>query len=204
MSVARKQPTIVNKIEKIGLLIVGTLLLFRIVFGTFLDFFLLTTTTLLAVFYLWSGFFIFTSAVPSDIVDRKKRATYTPFKILASITMGVFYSLCVITILQAIFLYALMPFMLALSLFLILLSTALISFYLWFYKHEWLFLRQFYIRSAAFGLFILLIISIPLETRLHILYKKHPSFIEAYKEYQQQPESQEALDRLRDERSKFR
>ncbi len=186
------------------MLIVGTLLIFRILFGTLLDFYLLTITTLLAIFYLWSGFFIFTSARPSDIFDRKKRAAYTPFIIVASITMGVIYSLCFITILHAIFFYSLMHFMLGFSLFLILLSTALISLYFWFNQHEWLFMKQLYIRSAAIGLFILLIISIPLETRLHVLYRKHPGFIEAYKEYQQQPESQEALDRLRDERSKFR
>ena len=103
MTVARKEATLVKKIEKIGQLVAGLLIFYRLIFGTSLDFFLLTSITMLAVYYLWMGFFIFTNAIPSDIIDRKKRAALTPLKIAVSIAMGVVYSVCIITILYAIF-----------------------------------------------------------------------------------------------------
>ncbi len=86
----------------------------------------------------------------------------------------------------------------------IFLSTCLIALYHYIHKNESMFVKQFYKRSAIFGLFILLIMVIPLETRLEILYHKHPGFIEAYLEYRQNPEAPEAIDKLRSERSKFR
>ncbi len=200
----RIQPILVNKLERYGALIVGFLILFRIVFGTDLDFFLLNSLTILAVFYLWFGFFIFTRAIPSDILDRQKRAAFTPFRIASSILMGVVYSVCLISVLYSLFFYPRMQFMLGFSLFLLATSGSLIGVYVWLNRQEWGFIKQFFLRSVILGSVVLIMFSVPLEKRLQILFRKHPTFIEAYLEYREDPGSETALERLREERSRFR
>ena len=158
----------------------------------------------MAVFYLWTGFFLFTNTLPLDIVEKGKRAAFTSFRITVSIGMGFVYSVSLISILYAYFFYPQMQLMLSFSFMLIFISTFLIVLYHYFNKNEFVFVKQFYKRSTILGVFILMIIVIPLETRLEILYRKHPGFIEAYIEYHQHPDAPEAIDKLRSERSKFR
>jgi hypothetical protein len=204
MTVVRTEPTNFSRIERTGSVLAAVLLCYRTVFNTQLDIFLLSVITLMAVFYLWSGFFLFTNALPFDIVDKKKRSAFTPFRITTSIIMGFIYSLSLISILYAYFFYPRMQLMLNLSFILLLISAAVITFYLYNNKDELLFVKQFYRRSVILGTFIFLIIIIPLETRLEILYNKHPGFIQAYIEYRKTPDSPETIEKLRSERSKFR
>lgn len=204
MTVARNKSTSIATIEKFGLTAIALLLCFRIFFNTHLNIFLLSGITLLAVFYLWFGFFLFTKALPLDLIDKRKRAVFTPFKITSSIIMGVVYSLSLIAILYAFFFYPRMQLMLAFSFSLLVISTCLLIVYHRLNRSEWPYVKQFYTRSFLLGLFVLLILIVPVETRLDILYKDHPGFIEAYKDYHNDPNSTEALEKLRDERSKFR
>ena len=204
MTVARKESTYIVIIEKFGLAAVALLLCFRIFLNTQLDIFLLSGITLLAVFYLWFGFFLFTNAIPIDMIDKKKRSVFTPFKITSSIVMGVVYSISLISILYAIFFYPRMQFMLGFSFLLLAVSTSLLAVYHWLNKNEYPYLIQYYKRSLIMGSFVLFILIVPVETRLEILYRDHPGFIEAYKEYRNDPNSPERLENLRNERSKFR
>jgi hypothetical protein len=204
MSIARTNPTIINSIERIGSVVVALLLLFRILFDTSLNFVMLTAITLSAVYYLWFGFFIFTNAIPLDIIDRRKRAAFTPFVITSSILMGVVYSVCMISILFAFNFYPHMQFMLWFAFILILSSGGFLFTYHKIQPGESTFIKQFIRRSAIFGAFILFLLLIPVEKRLEVLYRKHPGFIQAYKEYRQNPDLHENIDKLREERSKFR
>ncbi len=204
MTVARKEPTFIRNIEKYGSYAVILLICFRVFFDTRLDIFLLTGITLLAVFYLWFGFFIFTNARPIDIIDKGKRYVFTPFKITASIIMGVIYSISLISILYGFFFYPRMQFMLGFSFLLLLVSACILIVYHWLKKPDPIYLKQFYKRSVILGSFVLMIIIAPVETRLAVLYQKHPGFIEAYMEYRNDPNSPETLDKLRNERSRFR
>jgi hypothetical protein len=198
------EPTLLNRIERAGALVAGLLLLYRILFGTGLDFFLLNAFTLLAVFYLWFGFFLFNRARPLELTDRRRRARFDRFRVASSIVMGLVYSVCLISILYAVFFYPRMQFMLGFSFFLLGTGTALTGVYHRLNREKGAYLRQFYRRTAILALFIGAILLIPVEKRLEVLYRQHPGFVEAYKGFQQEPESPEALERLRYERSKFR
>jgi hypothetical protein len=193
-----------NKFEIYGAILVLCLLGYRFVFGVDLDFFLLTAITLLAVFYLWFGFFLFNKATPLDLLDRHKRAGFTPFRTASSILMGLVYSICLIAILYAVFFYPRMQFMLGFSIFLLGVSTTSMAVYHWLNRHDSAFLGQYYRRTAILGAFILGAMFTPVDTRLEWLYADFPGFIEAYREFQENPDSEQALVRLRSERSKFR
>lgn len=204
MTIARKSPTFIKSVEKAGAFITGALLLFRVFFGMALDSYLLIGITLFAIFYLWFGFFIFTNAIPLDILDRRKRAEFTPFVITSSIFMGAVYSLGTISILYAIYFYPQMQLMLWFAFLLLLLSGAAMYLYNRLNPEKQVFCRQYFYRSAAYGVIILLLLVIPVETRLNVLYRKHPDFIESYMEYRKNPDVPENLQRLREERSRFR
>lgn len=198
------RPKGLNKLENYGALIVLCLLGFRFFFGVGLDFFLLTAITILAVFYLWFGFFLFNKAVPLDLLDRHKRDGFTTFRTVSSILMGMVYSVCLIAILYAVFFYTRMQFMLGFSVFLLGVSITLTLVYHWFNRSDSAFLGQYYRRTAILGVFIIGLAFTPVDTRLKLLYADSPGFIEAYREYRENPDSEEALERLRSERSKFR
>ncbi len=198
------KPTALNRLERYGAIIVLCLLGFRFLFGVGLDFFLLTAITIMAVFYLWFGFFLFNNAVPLDLLDRRKLVGYTPFRTVSSILMGMVYSLCLIAILYAVFFYTRMQFMLGFSVFLLGVSTTLILIYHWFNRTDSAFLGQYYRRTAILGAFIIGLTFTPVDTRLKLLYAEFPGFIEAYREYRENPDSEQALEQLRSERSKFR
>lgn len=204
MTIARKSPTYIKSVEKVGALITSALLLFRIFFGMALDFYLLIGITLFAIFYLWFGFFIFTNAIPIDILDRRKRAEFTPFVITSSIFMGAIYSICTISILYAIYFYPQMQFMLWFAFLLLLSSGGAMYLYNHLKPGKLLFCRQYAYRSAVYGGIIFLLLATPIETRLKVLYRKHPGFIEAYMEFHKNPDEPENLERLREERSRFR
>lgn len=198
------QPTGLNRTEKYFALVVVILLGYRITFGVALDFFLLTAITLMAVFYLWFGFFLFNKAMPLDLVDRHKRSVYTGFRTVSSILMGLVYSVCLIAILYAVFFYPRMQFMLGFSVFLLSASLMLTLVYHWLNRSDKPFLMQYYRRTAILGTLILITLIIPVDKRLEILYDDYPGFVEAYREYRENPDSFEALEKLRGERSKFR
>ncbi len=204
MTIPINKPTLSSTIETTGSVTITVLLCYRIFVNTQLDFFLLSGITLLAVFYLWFGFFLFTNAQPQDIVDKEKRAAFTPFRITTSIIMGVVYSVSLISILYAIFFYPRMQFMLGFSFFLLISYTSFIIVYHWLNKNEWTFVKQFIKRSAILGAFVFFILVVPVEKRLEVLYRKHPGFVEAYIEYRNSPNAPETIEKLRDERSKFR
>jgi hypothetical protein len=69
---------IFNKTERIGGLIVVALLLFRFLFGTALNGLLITSLVLMAIYYMWFGFFIFTRASISDLATPKSRSKFSP------------------------------------------------------------------------------------------------------------------------------
>jgi hypothetical protein len=204
MARTESQATGLNKTEKYGAIIVLVLLGYRLAFGIALDFFLLTTITLMAVFYLWFGFFLFNRTLPLDLVDRQKRAGFTTFRVVSSILMGLVYSICLIAILYAVFFYPRMQFMLGFSIFLLSVSMAFILVYHWLNRGDGRFLVQFYRRTVILGSFILLILVAPIDRRLELLYADYPGFVEAYRDYRENPECAEALEKLRSERSKFR
>ena len=196
--------TILNRIEKLIAIPTVVLLIYRIFLGTSLDFFLLSAVTVMAVFYLWFGFFLFNRILPLELADPVKRQNLDSFRVVSSIFMGVVYSVCIISILFSIFFYPRMQFMLGFSLFLVLTAASLSAVYHWLNKQSGRFLRQFYLRSLILGGFIALTLSISVEKRLNLLYSDHPGFIEAYCDHRNEPNDPEAFDRLREERSKFR
>lgn len=199
-----REHTILNSIEKWSAIIVGFLIVYRLLVGTWLDFFLMMSITLLAVFYLWFGFFLFNRTLPHDLIDRRKRALFIPFKTITSIMMGLIYSICLIAILFGFSFFPSMQSLLWLSFMLLAGSTAYILFNQWLRKERDLFSRQFYIRTAIIGGLLILMLFIPLNTRLKVLYRKHPDFIEAYKQYRDNPDAPQTLEKLRYERSRFR
>ncbi len=196
--------TIFNRIETYGIIIVFILMALRGIFGPGLNSLMLYFTTLLAIFYLWLGFFIFTRTMPLDLLDPRRRAQFNPFIISSSIVMGVVYSYTFIAILFGFLFYSGMMFMLGSSFILVLVTTAL----LYFYDKQkpvpsW-YMRQLYKRSILFGAISFILWVTPVDTRLEILFRDHPEFIEAYQHYRENPEDERAIERLREERSRFR
>jgi len=204
MNLAKKSPTIINTIEKAGVIVVAVLLLLRILFGTSLNFFIQTGITLLAVYYLWFGFFLFTNSTPLDLIEKSKRKAFTPVVISSGILMGVIYSFSLITFIHAINMYTGMRTMVLMAFVLLIASSAFLLAWNWLRPDKLFSLGQILRRSAILGAVFLLFLLIPVEQRLQIFYRKHPGFVEAYNEYRLHPELQENLDRLREERSKFR
>ncbi len=204
MSEFCREYTVLNKIEKWSAIAVAFFIVYRLLLGTLLDFFMMMSITLLAVFYLWFGFFLFNRTFPHDLIDRRKRSLFVPFKIIVSILMGLIYSICLIAILFGFSFFPPMQSLLWLSLILLLCSTSYIIFNHWIKKGQDLFSGQFYIRSAMIGGLLILMLAVPLNTRLQVLYRKHPDFIAAYKEYRDNPDNPQTLERLKYERSRFR
>ncbi len=196
--------TIFNKIEIAGIIIVFILLAYRGVIGPGLSSLLLFSTTLLSIFYLWLGFFIFTRSLPIDLLDSLNRAHFNPIIISSSILMGVVYSYTLIAILFGFLFYPGMMFMLGSSFFLVLVTTVLLILYDRYQQIKPWFTRQFYSRSLLLGILTLILWVTPIDTRLEILFRDHPDFIEAYQHYRENPEDEKAIERLREERSRFR
>jgi hypothetical protein len=195
---------IFNKTERIGGLIVVALLLFRFLFGTGLNGLLITSLVLMAIYYMWFGFLIFTRASISDLATPKSRSKFSPFMIASSILMGLVYSFCTIAIVYGVFFYQGMNFMLGFSFLLVFFASSFTLFYHRLNLEEGEYLRQFYRRSALLGLFCLAMWITPVDARLEILFRKHPDFIEAYKNYRANPDDPQAEEQFKNVRSRFR
>ncbi|MFP4065452.1 MAG: hypothetical protein ACLFS0_08120, partial [Bacteroidales bacterium] len=102
------------------------------------------------------------------------------------------------------FFYPGMQFMLASALILLLLFTGVMIGIQYMQKKFDPFCPRMYLRAA--GLFIILLILWvpPVEDRLNILFRDHPEFIEAYLDYRDNPDDPENIQRLREQRSRFR
>lgn len=196
--------TIFRKIELYGWLISIALMLYRLIFGTGLNGMLITALVIMAIYYMWFGFFIFTGRSLRDLATPQSRKTFRPFRIASSILMGLVYSFCTIAILHGVFFYDSMNFMLAFAFFLTFLATSFTLVYHKLNPEDGPYLKQFYRRSAILGLFCLALWLTPVNTRLEVLFRKHPDFIEAYKQFKENPGDPQAEEALRQARSVFR
>lgn len=196
--------TLINKIERYSALLTILLLTTRILIGTELNVILRISLTILSIFYMWFGFFIFNRLQIMDLLDRRKRGMLNIFKVAGSILMGLCYSYCLTAIIFSLYFFKGMHFMLGLSTFLLVLGTAAIGIYHWFNPGEFSYLKQYYQRSAVIGLFAVILLATPLETRLKVLYRDHPDFVEAYMAYHNDPSQEQVVETLREVRSRFR
>jgi hypothetical protein len=196
--------TLISKIERYGGLLVLLLLALRFIVGTEVNVLLRVSITLLAIYYMWFGFFIFNRAVISDLIDRKKRAAFDPFRTTGSILMGLVYSYALIAIMFAVFFFQGMHFMLGFASLLLAAATGFAAFNQWLKKIDGKYLRQYYLRSAILLALTLSFWLTPLQTRLNIMYRQHPDFIEAYMNYHNNPGDEQAEQYLREVRSRFR
>lgn len=196
--------TIFRKIELYGALITLALLFYRLIFGTGLNGMLITALVVMAIYYMWFGFFIFSGRSLRDLATPQSRRTLKTFRIASSILMGLVYSFCTIAILYAVFFYDAMNFMLAFAFFLTFLATSFTLVYHKLNPEDGPYLRQFYRRSAILGLLCLALWLSPVNTRLQVLFRKHPDFIEAYQKYKNNPGDPQAEEALRRARSFFR
>ena len=196
--------TIFKKIELFLGLMTLALLLYRLLFGTGLNGMLITALVIMAIYYMWFGFFLFTGRSLRDLATPQSRKTFKPFRIASSILMGLVYSFCTIAILHGVFFYDSMNFMLAFAFFLTFLSASFTLVYHKLNPEDGPYLSQFYRRSAILGLFCLLMWLTPVNTRLEVLFRKHPDFIEAYKQFKENPNDPLAEEALRQARSVFR
>lgn len=199
-----KSKNLYRKFEYYAALFTIALLLFRFLFGTALNGLLITALVLMAIFYMWFGFFIFTGASVRELATPKSRSKFTPFMLASSIVMGLIYSLCTIAIIYGVYFYQGMNFMLGLAFILVFFATAVIIFYRWFSHDHTSYLKQYFRRSAVLGLFCLFMWLTPVNTRLHILFRHHPDFIEAYKNHRANPDDPLAEEQLKNVRSHFR
>ncbi len=200
----KKQVTLINKTERFGGLLVMVLITARILIGIELNVALRLSLTLLSVFYMWFGFFIFNRTVPTDLITRKKNLLLNPFRITSSILMGLLYSFCTISLIFSFYFLKGMHLLVGLSTILVILATLLMGAYQWLTKADATYLRQFYLRSALFAILGITFLATPLQTRLEILYGKHPDFVEAYLNYTNNPQEDQAIENLREVRSRFR
>ncbi len=200
----KQKDTLINKFEKAGLITVIVIWVLRVWFGPAFNYALLLTTTLLAIYYLWFGFFIFNKLRPFDLVHQHKRQSLTPFKIVTSILMGLIISYCLIAIL---FGFLFFPGMQTAIIFAFVVMVAFAGFiiaYQVIQKKHMAFCNRYYLRMVLFVVFLALLWIPPLEVRLGVLFRDHPDFQEAYIEYSENPECEKAKEKLRQERSRFR
>lgn len=200
----RQPDTLIIKFEKASIVTVLAVILIRIWLGPESNFLLLVSTTTLSIYYLWFGFFIFTRHKPIDLLDRSVVQHIKPLHIYLSIIMGIIISYSLIAILFGFFFYPSTPVLLG-SAFIILISFTLflVAFQVIGKKRIALF-HRFYYRAVLYTTITALLWLIPLETRLNLFFRNHEDFIEAYLYYSDNPDDEEALERLRTERSRFR
>ncbi len=198
------QDTIINKFEKAGMVTVIVVWLLRIWLGPVLNYALLLTTTLLAIYYLWFGFFIFNKLRLFDLLHQETRQSLVAFKITSSILTGIVLSYGLIAVLFGFLFFPLMQTVLVSGFVLTLIMTGYVIYvHLYKKKHKTL-CKRFYPRLGILILFLMLLIIPPLEQRLNILFRDYPDFVEAYMNYRQNPDCAENMERLREERSRFR
>ncbi len=199
-----QQDTLINKFEKAGMLTVLVIWILRAWFGPVLNYALLLTTTLLAIYYLWFGFLIFNKLRLFDLLHQHIRQSLTPFKIITSILMGLFISNCLIAILFGFFFFPGMQTVMTIAFIVMITFTGYIIVYQITKKKHKAFCTRYYKRMALYVLFLGLLWIPPLEVRLGILFREHPDFQEAYMGYRENPDCEETMEKLREERSRFR
>ncbi len=196
--------TIINKFEKAGMVTVIVVMLLRVWLGPVTNTSLLVFTTLLSIYYLWFSFFIFNKLAPLQMLNRDIVQSLYPFQIYITILMGIILSYALIAVLAGFMFFPLMHKIMFWALIALTGFTIYLTIYHIIRKKDFPFLKRYYYRAALYlGLLGLLLIP-PVETRLEILYRDHPEFIEAYLEWRENPDDEEAQERLRDIRSRFR
>jgi hypothetical protein len=199
-----RRDTIFNKFEKAGMVTVLVVILLRVLIGPRANFILLVFTTLLSTYYLWFGFFIFNKITPLSLLNKSVTQSLTAFEVYMGIAMGIVVSYALIGILFGFFFYPLMPVILGSALAILVSFNIFIFIYRVFKKKKFSFLESFSFRSLLYSLLLVLLTVPPLETRLNILFKDYPEFIEAYIDARANPADEELQEKVREERSRFR
>lgn len=199
-----QERTMFKRIELALSIIIVFLLLFRFVFGTALNALLLPALVLQAIHYMWFGFFLFSRVSLRDLATPKSRSQVSVFMVISSIIMGILYSISIIAIVYGIFFYTGMNYILIVSVLFLFSATAITIFYHWLNEADRPLLSQYYKRSAILGIFCFMLWVTPVDLRLEVLFRKHPDFIEAYRYYRENPQSEEAKNRMSEARSYFR
>ncbi len=196
--------TIINKFEKAGIVTVIVVMLLRLWLGPVTNTSLCIFTTLLSIYYLWFSFFIFNKLAPLNMLNRDIVRSLYPFQVYITIIMGIVLSYALVAILAGFMFFPLMPGIMLWALVVLIGFTTYLYVYQIIKKKDLPFLRRYFYRAALYiGLLALLLIP-PVETRLEVLFRDHPDFIEAYLEYRENPEDKEAQELLRKMRSRFR
>jgi len=193
-----------KKVETIGLFLIIILALYRIFLGVELQVLLRVALTLLSIFYLWFSFFLFNKIKIADLFSKNRKSEISKVTVTTSIVAGLVYSLSFIAILFVISFYPGMNRLIILSLifnFALIIYSALV----YFNKKEYAsFIKQFFWRSIVLGALFFALWRTPVEVLLNKLYADYPSFIEAYNDYLDDPDSLEVQNKLKEERSAFR
>lgn len=193
-----------KRIELYTIIITAILIGLRLIFGAFFNASLMVMLVMLAIYYMWFGFFLFNNVTHEQLISKHERTRFNLFNISSSIIMGVVYSFTVISVMFALFFYARMDMMLGIAFFLVFLSLVFSFFYDKHYHVDKKYITQFYIRSAAYGVICLFLLVTPVEKRLEVIFHNHPEFIEAYKAYRENPDDPQAENELRRQRNRFR
>jgi hypothetical protein len=193
-----------RRIEAVGFSIVFLLVFYRFFIGMEIHVLLRILATLLAIFYMWFGIYIFNNMGILDVLKRDKRKILSTFRIISSVTAGFIYSFSLIAVLSALDFYANMGIMLGIAWLINFLALAAGIYFYSELKADQKYISQIILRSAFFSILFIVLWMSPVEKKLNLLYKNHPEFIEAYKNYTSNPDDPEALERLREERSAFR
>ncbi len=200
-----QQPdTLINKFEKAGLVTVLLIMGIRVWLGPETNFMLLVATTILSTYYLWFGFFIFNKLKPQDLLNKAVVRQLNPFRVYISIIMGILLSYALIAILVGFFYYPVMQTILLTASIALAVFTLFLIIYQLAKKLKPDHFHRFYYRAAICSILIALLWLPPLEKRLDVLFRKYPEFIEAYIDYHENPDDEEAREKLREERSRFR
>ncbi len=193
-----------KKIEATSLLVITFLLIYRVFVGMEVHVFLRVLLTLLAIFYLWFGFFLFNRLGFKDLLKKKEIRKVSAMRVVSSIVAGLLYSFSLIALMFAVNFYQGMQGMMLLALILNLSMLALSVLFFAFYKKDKRYYRQYILRSSVLALVFMAFLFTPVEKRLVRLFQEYPGFIEAYKEYWEEPGNQEKLEKLKEERSAIR
>jgi hypothetical protein len=137
-------------------------------------------------------------------LNKSVTQSLTAFEVYMGIAMGIVVSYALIGILFGFFFYPLMPVILGSALAILVSFNIFIFIYRVFKKKKFSFLESFSFRSLLYSLLLVLLTVPPLETRLNILFKDYPEFIEAYIDARENPADEELQEKVREERSRFR
>lgn len=193
-----------KRFEAIALILVLGLLIHRIFIGIDLQVLLRVVLTIISIFYMWFGLFLFNKLRIPDLFSKQKRTHLSGFQITTSILFGFLYSFSFIAINFAVNFYNGMNTMVILALFF---NFGILATVLLFRSSPQTgksYLKQFIWRSLVLVFIFLVNWLTPVEKRLNTLYKDHPAFIQAYNNYLEDPDNPEVVEKLKEERSAFR